>query len=139
MTRAERQLGRIDRAIEQLLATRERIMQQERLRVVQEYIRGRLRDPFTVKDLAAHVGVSVRTLHHTIQTLLGIPPKQLITRMRLQAARERLEHPSSTDSVETIARRFLFNNTGRFIGAYRREFNGESPGYTLEGARLRAC
>jgi transcriptional regulator GlxA family with amidase domain len=135
----ESKLQGIDRQIEKLLVERGRIVEEERMRIIQDYIVRHLRKTFTVEDLAAHLGVSLRTLDGWFQGSFGMRPKQFILQMRLQAARERFANPLPDDSVGGIAREFQFlTNESRFAQAYRKEFRGQYPSEALEkGMRRR--
>ncbi|GHF46704.1 AraC family transcriptional regulator [Streptomyces morookaense] len=96
-----------------------------------QWVTGRLDEPVTVDDLAAHEGVSARTLARRFTDQLGTSPGQWLLAQRIVAARELLE---STDlPLETVARRVglssATNLRRRFLGAlgttpgaYRRAF-----------------
>ncbi|MEK2473968.1 helix-turn-helix domain-containing protein [Streptomyces noursei] len=96
-----------------------------------EWTTARLDEPLTVEELAAHEGVSARTLARRFTDQLGASPGQWLLAQRIAAARELLE---STDlpldavarrvglsSATNLRRRFL-RALGTTPGAYRRAF-----------------
>ncbi|MBB4925872.1 helix-turn-helix domain-containing protein [Kitasatospora kifunensis] len=96
-----------------------------------EWATGRLLEPLAVEDLAAHAGVSARTLARRFSEQLGASPGQWLLAQRITAARELLE--SSDLPLDAIARRVglssATNLRRRFLralgttpGAYRRAF-----------------
>ncbi|MEU7169520.1 helix-turn-helix domain-containing protein [Streptomyces morookaense] len=96
-----------------------------------QWVAGRLDEPVTVDDLAAHEGVSARTLTRRFTDQLGTSPGQWLLAQRIVAARELLE--STGLPLETVARRVglssATNLRRRFLGAlgttpgaYRRAF-----------------
>ncbi|GGU61190.1 AraC family transcriptional regulator [Streptomyces albospinus] len=99
-----------------------------------EWTTGRLGEPLTVEELAAHAGISARTLARRFADQLGASPGQWLLAQRIAASRELLE---STDlPLEAVARRVglssATNLRRRFLralgttpGAYRRAFRAE--------------
>lgn len=96
-----------------------------------EWMTGRLAEPLTVEELAAHTGVSARTLARRFAQQLGTSPGQWLLAQRIATARELLE--SSDLPLDSIARRVglssATNLRRRFLralgttpGAYRRAF-----------------
>ncbi|UJB40642.1 helix-turn-helix domain-containing protein [Streptomyces sp. A1-5] len=96
-----------------------------------EWTTARLDEPLTVEELAAHEGVSARTLARRFTDQLGASPGQWLLAQRIAAARELLE---STDlpldavarrvglsSATNLRRRFL-RALGTTPGSYRRAF-----------------
>ncbi|MFI1198050.1 helix-turn-helix domain-containing protein [Streptomyces sp. NPDC020883] len=96
-----------------------------------EWMTARLDEPLTVEELAAHEGMSARTLARRFADQLGASPGQWLLAQRITATRELLE---STDlPLEAIARRVglssatnlrrrFFRALGTTPGAYRRAF-----------------
>ncbi|MEU7581433.1 helix-turn-helix domain-containing protein [Streptomyces sp. NPDC041068] len=91
-----------------------------------------LDEPIGIEDLAAHVGISGRTLARRFTDQLGVSPGQWLLSQRIGAARELLE---STDlpldavarraglsSATNLRRRFL-RALGTTPGGYRRAFH----------------
>ncbi|SDT78785.1 transcriptional regulator, AraC family with amidase-like domain [Streptomyces sp. TLI_053] len=91
----------------------------------------RLAEPLTLAELAAHAGVSVRTLNRRFQAEAGTTPLQWLLTQRLEQARELLE---STDlAMDLVAartgfvtpdslRRHLLQRIGMTPRAYRAHF-----------------
>lgn len=96
-----------------------------------EWITGRLDEPETVETMAAHAGVSTRTLARRFADQLGTSPGRWLLAQRISTARDLLE---STDlPLDTIARRVglssatnlrrrFLDSLGTTPGAYRRAF-----------------
>ncbi|MFC5661867.1 GlxA family transcriptional regulator [Kitasatospora misakiensis] len=96
----------------------------------------RLAEPLTLAELAAHAGVSVRTLNRRFQAETGTTPLQWLLTQRVEQARELLE---STDlAVERVAdrsgfvtadslRRHLLQRIGMTPRAYRAHFARPQP------------
>ncbi|WP_228718709.1 helix-turn-helix domain-containing protein [Kitasatospora acidiphila] len=96
-----------------------------------DWATGRLGEPLAVADLAAHAGVSARTLARRFDEQLGTSPGHWLLVQRITAARELLE--SSDLPLDAVARRVglssATNLRRRFLGAlgttpgaYRRAF-----------------
>jgi TolB-like protein/AraC-like DNA-binding protein len=99
------------------------------------YIRQGAGRQFSIADLAAHCGVSERTLHKHFRAFMGVSPLEFRRRLRLAEARNELLRCAEGTSVTDIATRFGFSHFGRFAQQYRRQF-GETPSTTMRGSRL---
>ena len=97
----------------------------------ENFIEAHLRDPIGSGDMAKAAGVNDRTLRESFHRIYGMPPEMILRKMRLHAARKRLENPTPQDTLRSIAREFLFTNDHRFTTWYREQFGGESPSDTL--------
>ncbi|GAA2289894.1 helix-turn-helix domain-containing protein [Actinomadura luteofluorescens] len=96
-----------------------------------DWIAGRLGEPVTVEGMAAHAGVSTRTLARRFAEQLGTSPGQWLLTRRIAAARDLLESSDlpldaiarrvGLSSATNLRRRFL-NTLGTTPGAYRRTF-----------------
>lgn len=96
-----------------------------------DWIAGRLGEPVTVEGMAAHAGVSTRTLARRFAEQLGTSPGQWLLTRRITAARDLLESSDlpldaiarrvGLSSATNLRRRFL-NTLGTTPGAYRRTF-----------------
>ena len=96
-----------------------------------DYIEANLAGPLGLEILALETGVSLRTLRHSFNQILGINPLQYIKLRRLSAARRLLlEGYPGELSVTTVAMRCGFSHMSYFAGDYRALF-GELPGQTL--------
>ncbi|NUP50149.1 MAG: helix-turn-helix domain-containing protein [Catenulispora sp.] len=91
----------------------------------------RLGEPLTLTDLAAHAGVSIRTLTRRFRAETGQSPLQWLLHQRVDRARELLEvtdlpltrvaHLSGIGSVESL-REHVARRTGLSPSAYRTTF-----------------
>ncbi|TDE54075.1 helix-turn-helix domain-containing protein [Nonomuraea mesophila] len=96
-----------------------------------EWVTGRLGEAVTVEGMAAHVGLSPRTLTRRFVDQLGISPGQWLLAQRIATARDLLESSDlpldavarrvGLSSATNLRRRFL-NALGTTPGAYRRAF-----------------
>jgi len=88
-------------------------------------------EEITMLDIAETLGVSLRSLQHSVHEELGTTPSALLRQARLAEARALLlgadDHRST---VTDIAIRAGFTHLGRFASSYRAAF-GESPSATL--------
>ena len=102
------------------------------IRRVVELIHASPDTAFTVADLAAHAGVSERSLHAAFQRQFGTSPMSYVRRHRIERAHEELLglDPSAGIKVADVALRHGFTHTGRFAAMYRERF-GESPSETM--------
>lgn len=108
-----------------------------RVRQAEAFIRAHAADPLSSVDLARHLGINLRSLQLAFQKVHGTSPRSYLTRVRLEAARNRLllADPDK-DSVTAIALESGFTHLGRFAGEYARTF-GESAKATLSRRRAR--
>lgn len=98
--------------------------------LAEEFMRWNLADIATTMDIAAHVGISRRTLENAFQKVRGESPARILSGMRLQAARRLLLSPDGPSSVTDVCLDCGIGHHGRFSAAYRAEF-GETPSDTL--------
>ncbi|WP_239117524.1 helix-turn-helix transcriptional regulator [Paractinoplanes ferrugineus] len=90
--------------------------------------------PFTVGDLAAVAGMSVRSLQEGFRRHLGCPPMAYLQQERLRRAHESLRRADPVRvTVAAIAHRWGFAHLGRFASAYRTRF-GVPPSETLRSS-----
>ena len=89
---------------------------------------------FSVAELAALGGMSVRSLQEGFRRHVGCAPMNHLQEVRLTRANQALRRadPSRT-TVAAIAHRWGFAHLGRFASAYRTRF-GEPPSETLRNA-----
>lgn len=86
---------------------------------------------FTVGELAAIAGMSVRSLQSGFRRHLGSAPMAYLQEVRLSRAQESLRQGDPARiTVAEVAHRWGFAHLGRFASAYRHRF-GESPSETL--------
>jgi AraC-like DNA-binding protein len=88
---------------------------------------------FSVADLAAIGGMSVRSLQEGFRRHIGCTPMSHLQQVRLTRAHDDLRQadPART-TVAAIAHRWGFAHLGRFASAYRARF-GQPPSETLRG------
>lgn len=108
-----------------------------RVRMAEEIMRARSDEPLSMAEVAREVGVGLRSLQLAFIETRAMGPRDVLLRMRLERARERLLAARPTDSVTGIAMDCGFAHLGRFPAAYRTAF-GELPTETLARARRRA-
>jgi AraC-like DNA-binding protein len=80
-----------------------------------------------VSDVAAHLGVSLRSLQMGFRRWRDTTPNAYLREVRLRCAREDLQ--SGTANVTEVALRYGFANLGRFSAYYAAAF-GEQPSTT---------
>ncbi len=102
------------------------------VRLAVEYLQHHLGEPISVAELAAHVGVSVRSLQKGFQDAFGVTPSEYVRDRRLERVHDALRDATPADglSVTELAYRWGFTHPGRFASAYRRRY-GEAPSTTL--------
>ncbi|GAA2613099.1 transcriptional regulator [Paractinoplanes durhamensis] len=89
---------------------------------------------FTVADLAAIAGTSVRSLQEGFRRHVGATPMAYLQQERLTRVHETLRRSDPLRvTVATVAHRWGFAHLGRFASAYRGRF-GVPPSETLRSA-----
>jgi transcriptional regulator GlxA family with amidase domain len=84
-----------------------------------------------LRDIAAAVGVTPRSVQYTFRRHLGTTPLEYLRRVRLDRAHRDLQLADpSVDTVTAIAGRWGFSHAGRFSIAYKQVF-GTKPSRTL--------
>jgi AraC-like DNA-binding protein len=94
--------------------------------------------PITVSDVAAHVGVSLRSLQAGFRQWRDTTPSAYLRKVRLQLVRDELLRSGAQANVTAIAMRHGFAHLGRFSAQYRATF-GEAPSITLRRGRVRSA
>ncbi len=100
------------------------------LTTIRTFMSDHLAEDLTVKDIAAAAGVSIRTLQNGFADHYFMSPKQMLTTMRLDNARELLKSRKGPTSVGTVCNAVGFGHAGRFSREYAERF-GETPSETL--------
>ncbi|UPJ48932.1 helix-turn-helix domain-containing protein [Bradyrhizobium sp. 200] len=90
--------------------------------------------PITVLDVAAHLGISLRSLQAGFRQWRSTTPNVFLRRLRLQLVRDGLQRSNAELNVTMLALRYGFSHLGRFSGYYRVTF-GEMPSETLRRRR----
>lgn len=101
-----------------------------RVQQAEEIFRQHLDTPLSIAEVAQQLGISLRSLQVAFQNVRNEGPKERLTRMRLDRARERLLAGGPGAQVTTVAFDSGFFHLSRFAGAYQRAF-GEKPSQTL--------
>jgi AraC-like DNA-binding protein len=104
------------------------------IRTAIELVEAHPERPWSVGELAAEVGSSVRALHAGFRDKTDLGPMTYLRRIRLARVHEDLLHadPAST-TVASIARHWGFAHLGRFAASYAQRY-GQSPSTTLRGS-----
>lgn len=102
------------------------------LTTIRTFMSDHLAEDLSVKDIAEAAGVSIRTLQIGFAEHYFMSPKQMLTTMRLDKARELLKSRNGPDSVRAVCRAVGFCHAGRFSRDYAKRFN-ESPLETIRG------
>ncbi|MBV8577183.1 MAG: helix-turn-helix transcriptional regulator [Acetobacteraceae bacterium] len=93
-----------------------------------------LANPIYSADLAAQLGVSVRSVHDSVLRYTGMSLHRYLRLRRLWLVRRRLL--AGADSVKASALAFGFWHMGDFSRSYRFQF-GETPSQTMAWSRRR--
>jgi AraC-like DNA-binding protein len=104
------------------------------VRRAEEAIRARLGEDFSVRALAAELGIGTRALELAFLRHRGITPREALAHSRLDAAHSRLRSAGPAETVTSIAMACGVTHLGRFAARYRERF-GELPSDTLQHAR----
>jgi AraC-like DNA-binding protein len=100
------------------------------------YIEAHYAEPLSLAQIAAHAGVSARSLQNGFQSFRNITPMAYLRAMRLQRAhRALLAADPATATVTQIALSCGFAHLGEFGTAYRRVF-GLTPSQTLHKTKV---
>jgi len=99
------------------------------------FIEAHFAEPLSLADIAAHAGVSARSLQTGFQSFRNTTPMGFLRSLRLRRAHEALllADPSTATVIE-VALRCGFGHMGEFASLYRRTF-GETPRQTLVRTR----
>lgn len=101
-------------------------------RDIEDALSGHVGDVIYSEQLADHIGVSVRTMHDTVQRYRGMSLHRYLRLRRLWLVRRRLV--AGADSVKSAALAYGFWHLSDFAQAYRGQF-GEMPSETLARSR----
>lgn len=89
------------------------------------------RHDLSVRELAAHIGVSERAIQAAFKTHLGLSPCQLIRRQRMERIRHELTRDDGhTPGVLEVANRWGVQHRSTLVNGYRKVFH-EAPSETL--------
>ncbi len=99
----------------------------------ERYIEEHASEPVTMSDVAAHVGVGIRSLQAGFQNHRHMTPTAFLRTVRLRHVRHELVHATAATSVTDVALRWGFLHLGRFSQIYKAAYN-ENPALTLRRA-----
>jgi transcriptional regulator GlxA family with amidase domain len=93
--------------------------------------------PMTVADVAAALGVSLRSLQTGFRRWRATTPNAFLRQTRSRLVRDELRRSGEQTRVTTIAMRYGFAHLGRFSAYYQSAF-GEARSATLRRSRSQA-
>ena len=108
------------------------------VRRAERYMADNADTPVTVSDVAAHLGLSLRSLQAGFRRWRNTTPSAHLRRVRLQLVRDELKRSGAETNVTAIATRHGFVHLGRFSAQYQAAF-GEPPSATLRRGRAAAA
>jgi AraC-like DNA-binding protein/tetratricopeptide (TPR) repeat protein len=100
-----------------------------------EAMRANLGERWTLGELAAVAGISVRSLQRQFVSFLGQSPQAVLRDLGFERARYELLQGAPEQRVTDVALRCGFAHPGRFAVDYRRRY-GEMPSQTLKRQTL---
>jgi len=104
------------------------------VRRAERYMTDNADAPITVSDVAAHLGLSLRSLQAGFRQWRNTTPNAYLRQVRLGLVRDELQRAGPDAHVTVIAMRHGFGHLGRFSAQYQSAF-GEPPSATLRRAR----
>ncbi|WP_081677943.1 AraC family transcriptional regulator [Mycoavidus cysteinexigens] len=94
------------------------------------YLLGNLSRPdLSVREVAAHIGVTERALQMAFKTYVGLSPTEVIRRQRMERIRNDLLNEAGA-SIADVAEKWGVQNRSTLVNGYRKEFQ-ETPSDTL--------
>jgi AraC-like DNA-binding protein len=103
------------------------------VRAAEEFMLDHLHEPISLRDVADHTGISVRTLNQVFRDFRRTSPIAELRDLRLERVRDQLIAARPGTRVSDVAKQWGFRHLGRFAACYRERF-GESPSETLAAA-----
>jgi AraC-like DNA-binding protein len=91
-------------------------------------------ESITVSDVAAHLGVSLRSLQAGFRQWRNTTPNAFLRHIRLHRVRDALLRAGAEANVTSVALSHGFSHLGRFSAHYQSAF-GEAPSATLRRSR----
>lgn len=102
------------------------------VRRAEEFMRHNLHRQLKLGEIAAHAGVSDRSLIGGFRKFRGVSPMAFFANLRLERAKQELSESSGSATVAGVAHKWGFHHLSSFASRYRRRF-GVPPGETLRG------
>jgi len=100
----------------------------------EDFMTASVEEPVTMRDVAIHVGVSLRSLYAGFERYRNMSPKSFLRNKRLELVRQDLLEASLSGkpkTVTTIALARGFSHLGHFTRGYQQKY-GELPSDTLK-------
>jgi transcriptional regulator GlxA family with amidase domain len=105
-----------------------------RYRRAYQYMMEHLSDEnLSVRQVAAHIGVTERALQLAFRAHLGVTPAELIRTRRVENIHHELQGQAGDAGVLEVASRWGVKNRSTLVHNYRTRFD-ETPTQTLRGA-----
>jgi AraC-like DNA-binding protein len=104
------------------------------IRRARDFIKAHAAEPIKLSELAADLGLPMRTLQDNFRRFFGLSPREWLLECRLENARRGLTLPGRPTSVSTVAYECGFGDLSGFSAKYLKKY-GESPSQTLRIAR----
>ena len=104
------------------------------VRQAERYMVDHAEASITVADVAAHLGVSLRSLQAGFRQWRATTPIAALRQIRLRRVRDELQRSGAATSVTAAALRYGFSHLGRFSTQYQSAFS-ETPSATLRRSR----
>lgn len=104
------------------------------VRRAERYMIDNARAPIAISDVAAELGVSLRSLQTGFRQWRATTPHEFLRQTRLRLVRDDLRRSDEETDVTTVAMRYGFSHLGRFSAYYHSMF-GELPSATLRRGR----
>ncbi|MGW1420794.1 AraC family transcriptional regulator [Bradyrhizobium manausense] len=105
------------------------------VRRAENYIKSQSSRQLSLDEIAAHVGVSARTLQIGFRAFRGVSPMLYLRNYRLDQVMSSLEHASGTAKIGDFARSAGFVDMSKFARAYRLRF-GRTPRETMRSRSI---
>ncbi|MBX4949613.1 helix-turn-helix transcriptional regulator [Rhizobium binae] len=99
-----------------------------------EWIDAHLAEAVGIEEVAAAVGIGVRSLQMSFKRIFGCSPSEYMMARRLDEAHQRLSNATHGSTVTSVATELGFFELGRFATRYRQRF-AEPPSATLSKYR----
>ena len=104
------------------------------IRRARDFIKAHAAEPIKLSELAADLGLPMRTLQDNFRRFFGLSPREWLLECRLENARRGLTLPGRPTSVSTVAYECGFGDLSGFSAKYLKKY-GESPSQTLRISR----
>jgi AraC-like DNA-binding protein len=105
------------------------------VRRAESYLTEHAATDLSIPDVAAALGVSVRSLQEGFRQWRNTTPKDFLRQTRLRLVHEELLRSDDSTDITSVAMRHGFAHLGRFSGYYHAAF-GEHPRVTLRRRRM---